>query len=261
MASPTFTTISVARLITLFVSSPITKYYLEGYKGDYTGRVTALINNSINDLTVASSALADYLALNKASATTGLAVNTALDVGALALRSAVGTGSFQENVLGQKNPKGNPFMLSNAISGGLGIARRIANETFKRQDLEQGPLNFKSKGNNIYSYMQQYGKDIGVHLCHYDLKGEYKEFAYKYFRNFGYACNEIKTPNLKSRYYFNYIQMPEANLSTKIDNEYIQQIKAVYSKGITFWHFRNAEMWGGIFNYQYENGETRIVGG
>lgn len=228
--------------------SPMTKYYLEGYKGDYTGSVTALINNSINDLTVASSALADYLALNKASATTGLAVNTALDVGVTALRTGVG-------IAGK-----NPFAISNAISDVSGIGRRILNENFKRQDLEQGPLNFKSKGNNIYSYMQQYGKDIGVQLCHYDLKGEYKNFAYKYFRNFGYACKEIKTPDLKSRYYFNYIEIPDVNLSTNIDNEYIQQIKNVYSKGITIWHYRNAEMWGGIFNYQYENGETRIVG-
>lgn len=229
-------------------TSPITKYYLEGYKGDYSGSVTTLINNSVNDLTVASSALADYLALNKASATTGIAVNTALDLGVNALRTGVGMAT------------GNTFTISNAISGVSGIGRRILNENFKRQDLEQGPLNFKSKGNNIYSYMQQYGKDIGVQLCHYDLKGEYKNFAYKYFRNFGYACKEIKTPDLKSRYYFNYIEIPDVNLSTNIDNEYIQQIKNVYSKGITIWHYRNAEMWGGIFNYQYENGETRIVG-
>ena len=227
--------------------NPIVKYYVDDYKGD-TGNDTTLINNTVNDLTVASSKLSDYLAQNKASATSGLAVNTALDVGIATLRTGVGIAS------------GNPFAISNAISDVSGIAGRLLNENFKRQDLSQGSLNFKAKGNNIYAYVQQYGKNTGLKVRSYSISDSFKNFVYNYFYHFGYATNDFKVPDVKSRYYFNYIQIPDINIDSKIDNEYIQKLKSIYAQGITFWHYRDESTWLGVDDYTYENVEMNLIG-
>lgn len=227
--------------------NPIVKYYVDDYKGD-TGNDTTLINNTVNDLTVASSKLSDYLAQNKASATSGIAVNTALDIGIATLRTGVGIAS------------GNPFAISNAISDVSGIAGRLLNENFKRQDLAQGSLNFKAKGNNIYAYVQQYGKNTGLKVRSYSISDSFKNFVYNYFYHFGYATNDFKVPDVKSRYYFNYIQIPDINIDSKIDNEYIQKLKSIYAQGITFWHYRDESTWLGVDDYTYENVEMNLIG-
>ncbi len=227
--------------------NPIVKYYVDDYKGD-TGNDTTLINNTQNDLTVASSKLSDYLAQNKASATSGLAVNTALDAGIATLRTGVGIAS------------GNPFAISNAISDVSGIASRLLNENFKRQDLAQGSLNFKAKGNNIYAYVQQYAKNTGLKVRIYSISDSFKNFMYNYFYHFGYATNDFKVPDIKSRYYFNYIQIPDININSKIDNEYIQKLKSIYAQGITFWHYRDESTWLGVDDYTYENAEMNLIG-
>lgn len=227
--------------------NPINRFYVEGYKGD-TGNDTTLINNTQNDLTVASDKLIDYLAQNKASATTGLAVNTGIDVGVTAIRTIVG-------VVGK-----NPFAISNAISDVASIAKNIANENYKRHDLSQGSLNFKAKGNNIYAYIQQYKDNAGIKVRTYSIAEQFKIFAYNYFYHFGYLTNDFKLPDIKSRYYFNYIQIPDINIKTKIDNEYIQKLKSIYNNGITFWHYRNADTFRGIDDYTYENVEMNLIG-
>lgn len=227
--------------------NPIIKYYVDGYKGD-TGNDTTLINNTLNDLTVASSKLSDYLAQNKASATTGLAVNTALDIGIATLRTGVGIAT------------GNPFAISNAISDAGGIARRLINDNMKRQDLAQGSLNFKARGNNIYAYVQQYGSNTGLKVRRYSISDSFKNFVYNYFYHYGYVSNDFKIPDIKSRYYFNYIQIPDINIKSKIDNEYIQKIKSIYDNGITFWHYRDENTWLGVDDYTYENVEMNLIG-
>lgn len=227
--------------------NPIVKYYIDNYKGD-TGNDNTLINNTQNDLTVASSKLNDYLAQNKASATTGIAVNTALDVGVTALRTGIGVAT------------GNPFAVSNAISDARGVVGNLLNENFKRQDLAQGSLNFKARGNNIYAYVQQYGSNTGLKIRRYSISNSFKNFVYNFFYHYGYQSNDFKVPNLKSRYYFNYIQIPDINIDTRIDDEHIQRLKAIYSRGITIWHYRNAETYRGIGDYTYENAETNLIG-
>lgn len=228
--------------------NPIVRYYLDGYKGD-NGNDTSLINNTLNDLNVYTSKLIDYLANNKASATSGLAVNTALDVGVTALRTGIGVST------------GNPFATSNAISDVKGIADRLINENFKRQDLSQGTLNYKAKGNNAYAFIQRYGNyNSGLKVRTYSIAEQFKRFAYNFFYHYGYKCNDFKVPDLKSRYYFNYIQMPDVSMFTKIDNEYIQKLKSIYSNGITIWHYRDANTWKGVSDYTYENVEMNLIG-
>lgn len=65
---------------------------------------------------------------------------------------------------------------------------------------------------------------------------EYAERLDDYFTRYGYATNQMKTPNLKSRPYFNHIQLKNPhfdNITCPMD--VISTIASVYEKGVTFW--------------------------
>ena len=219
---------------------PNTKYYVSGYLGD-TGSDNTLINNNINNINLITDKLNDYLNDRRTSATTGMAVNTGIDIMTNVIRTGVGLSM------------GNPFAISNAISGGASTISNVLNELYKRQDLRQGTPNYKDKGNNVYAYFEQYGTDAGLHLKKYEILPAFKQVAYELFYHYGYSCKDFLVPNLKSRYYFNYIQAPDMCLDTAIDNEYITKLKSIFANGITIWHYRDANTWQGVENYQYEN--------
>lgn len=224
--------------------TPITKYYVENYKGD-TGSDTTLINNTQNNITVATSKLLDYLGQNRASAISGLAVNTGLNI----LQAGLGMAT------------NSAFGAVSAIESGISIFRNIYNENMKRKDLEQGSPNFKARGNNIYAYIQQYTSNDGLRVRTYGITSQFRNFVFNYLYHYGYKCNDFIIPNLQSRYYFNYIKTIGVNLTANLDNEIIVKLKSIYDNGVTIWHWRSAETFKGIYNYAYENLEMTIYGG
>lgn len=221
--------------------TPITKYYVENYKGD-TGSDTTLINNTQNNITVATSKLLDYLGQNRASAISGLAVNTGLNIVQAGLGLATNSA----------------FGAVSAIESGISIFKNIYNENMKRKDLEQGSPNFKARGNNIYSYIQQYSANDGLRVRTYEITEQFKIFAFNYLYHYGYKCNDFKIPNIKSRYYFNFIKTIGVNLVGSLDNSVIQKLKNIYDNGVTLWHYRSSDTFKGMLNYNYENVEMTI---
>lgn len=98
-----------------------------------------------------------------------------------------------------------------------------------------------------------------MRLDKYRIQTNFRQLVYQYFLHFGYKCQCIKTPNLKSRYYYNFIKTTNVELASNIDQEYIDEIKTIYDKGITFWHYRDATTFKGVGNYEYENCEMSIL--
>ena len=87
------------------------------------------------------------------------------------------------------------------------------------------------------------GGDINYSLgnCNYLLytmfiKPEYASIIDDYFDKYGYKVNELKTPNINSRRYWNYIKTIECNFTGNIPEEDIAKIKELFNRGITFWH-------------------------
>lgn len=79
-----------------------------------------------------------------------------------------------------------------------------------------------------------FGKQIRIGIKM--IRAEYAERIDKYFDRYGYACNEVKTPNLKSRPYWNYIQLRNVHLENiKCPMDVVEIIRAVYERGVTFW--------------------------
>lgn len=68
------------------------------------------------------------------------------------------------------------------------------------------------------------------------IKPEYCSIIDDYFDKYGYKVNEVKTPNINSRRYWNYIKTIECNFTGDIPEEDMGKIKELFNNGITFWH-------------------------
>lgn len=222
------------------VCSPDSKimYYVKGYYGDDEGRFYNYIDNTINEIPLTTDKWQEYLTMNKASATTGIAVNLATSAATTAL------GAFT----------GNPF----AIAGGvLSLGQNISNTLIKREDIKQQPNSIKSQGNNA-SFTLVRGLN-SLELEYYSIVDSAKQRMFNYFLHYGYRCNEFKKPNLKSRYYFNYIKTLGANILSNIDNDFKDEIKQIFNNGVTIWHYRDETTFKGVENYNYENVEINLM--
>ena len=68
------------------------------------------------------------------------------------------------------------------------------------------------------------------------ISPEYASKIDDYFSMYGYAVNELKTPNLNNRKYFTYLKTANCNLSTRrMDAQTRQTIEGIYNNGITTW--------------------------
>lgn len=130
------------------------------------------------------------------------------------------------------------------------------NELIDRQRIKNQPDSISQTANDTYTPTLL--NKMTVKVSEVELKPQFKDKIFKFFQQFGYLTNELKVPNLKSRYYFNFVQIAGAVINSSIANTFINQIRAILQRGITFWHYRNASTWHGIANYNYENLEMSI---
>lgn len=146
-----------------------------------------------------------------------------------------------------------------AIAGGavINTVTQIANEEMKREDIKNTPDRVRSQGQNYSITNTLIKMDYDITIL--TIQDVYKNKVFNYFMHYGYACRDFKKPNTKSRYYYNYIQTIGCNLKSDIDNEYRDEIKSIYDKGITIWHYRDANTFKGVGNYDYENAEMSLI--
>lgn len=79
-----------------------------------------------------------------------------------------------------------------------------------------------------------FGKKITIRRKH--IRPEYARKLDDYFTRYGYATNEVKTPDLRSRPLWNYIQLQNAHLDNiNCPMGVAAAIRGVYEKGVTFW--------------------------
>ena len=70
----------------------------------------------------------------------------------------------------------------------------------------------------------------------YTIKYQFAKRIDDYFNMYGYQTNELKTPNLNNRPYWNYIKTVGINILADIPQEDLQEIKDMYNNGVTLWH-------------------------
>lgn len=65
---------------------------------------------------------------------------------------------------------------------------------------------------------------------------EYASIIDKFFDQYGYQVNTLKTPAIHTRRYWNYLKTKNCNFTGNIPQEYMGKIKNIFNSGITFWH-------------------------
>ena len=215
------------------------KLYVENYNND-NGKEYNTINTTISELPLANNAYISYMAQNKASATSGVALNVATGLGTLGLGLATGG-----------------IGLIAGVGMAVNSATQIANNLIKMQDLKDTPDSIRQAGNN--AEFDLLDNNYQIVLSELRIKESYRTKLFNYFYHYGYKCNDFKKPNTRSRYYFNYIKTIGANIKTNIDADFRAEIENAYNNGITIWHYRNALTFKGINNYDFENVETNLM--
>lgn len=77
---------------------------------------------------------------------------------------------------------------------------------------------------------------VGFAFINYQIRYDMAVKADNYLSMFGYKVNEIKTPNTKTRRYWNFIQTTGANIVGDIPQEATGELKALFNSGLTIWH-------------------------
>lgn len=197
---------------------------------------------SSHDMNLRTDAWEQYVLNNKASINGGLAVSGAQTL------SSVGLGLLTGGI---------GFAVAGAQA--LSFGGQIANEMLKRQDIKNQPNEVRVSADD--TFLKLTIGEFYFNLINYEIKPQFKQAIFKYFTHYGYKCNDFKKPNLRSRYYFNYIKTIGANIKTNIDSEYKNELMRIFNQGVTIWHFRNANTFKGVNNYDYENAEMSLIGG
>ena len=214
------------------------------YKGEEQNLSFALkLDSSNNEMPLRTDAWQTYLAGHKNSLVTGMA--TQAITGVLGIGASLLTG--------------NPFGFVNAIKTGVNVATGIADSIAQIHDLKETPDEVSKPSNDIIEdYINEGGN---IHLKYLQIRESFLQKVFEWLYHYGYATKTFKVPDINTRYYFNYLQTIGANIVSNIDNEYITEIKSILDRGVTFWHYRDAQTWKGIENYEYENAELTLDGG
>lgn len=222
-----------------------TKIYVENYLGDISGNEYSLIDNSISELPLATDAYKQYISSSKASATAGVAVNAGLGVGGLAVGSAL---------LGAGGPVGSLAYL--ALGLGITGLSGVKSELMKQSDLKETPLSERQSGNDLV--FDIINNNLLYKFVKKRITPHYYFRLYDYFYRYGYKANRFGVPNLRSRYYFNYIKTISIDIVGNINNNVKEALKQIFKNGTTIWHCRADNQNPELFVYEKENAEVEL---
>lgn len=240
--------------------------YVSQYKNDYNGVLEGSVNTGVLDVPCGSSAYAMYSSSQKSQDMFNY--NSSLQN----LRFSQNKDLTNQKMSGFSDLVGG--LLSGSFTGALGAgmnaysnyvnygltqseyamkqAQAIGLKNAEVKDLKNTPRSMINTGSDI-SFNLLNG-DWSIDFYRMGLTEEYYYRLGEYFYRYGYTLNEYRFPNIKSRYYFNYIQTIDLLVtSPQIPKIHLQEIKDIFDKGTTFWHFNHrAEM----YNYNDENYEV-----
>jgi hypothetical protein len=203
----------------------------------------AIINNSPNDVPIITDLLSAYLQGNRntlENQKSAIAFNGTMNmlggafsgIGQALQRNA---GGVAETGFGMVQSYGNTNLQLQGLQA-------------KQKDINNTPSQLTKMGGNTAF---DFGNSIkGVYVVKKQIKYEYRKRIGDYFKMFGYKVNELKTPNLRSRQHFNYIQTVGANIVGDVPAPDLEKIRRMFDNGITFWHGD----W--VLDYSKTNGEV-----
>lgn len=238
--------------------------FIEGYKGDTSGKMEAMVSGDAHELPCSSSAYNQWFASNKNQ--------TAQDVKSVMQNSFLTkqtnskmllpnlVGNFAGTTLNPMSWLGSGANLAgdlinynqNNKRADLDVQQAIQSKIAQSQDLMSTPNTMVSMGSDVYYGLDSGGKKVS--LYRFGLHIEQLKKLGDYFAMFGYKQNKILKPNIRNRYYFNYIKTVGANLkSINIPRDHFEKLKGIFDNGVTIWHIdREGVEVGNISKDNYE---------
>ena len=75
-----------------------------------------------------------------------------------------------------------------------------------------------------------------VSVVYKKIRKDWAKRIDQYFDMFGYACNEVKVPNISIRPSWNYVKTVDCEIHGNIPADDIKKLKDIFDNGIRFWH-------------------------
>lgn len=128
------------------------------------------------------------------------------------------------------------FAGATALSEGLDYSNFVETMEEERRQADSVPDTVQGNfggGDLVYSMALT---NVGFKFYNYQIRKEVAQKVDRFFSMYGYRVNEIKTPNTKTRQYWNFLQTINANIQGNIPQVAIDELKAIFNKGITIWH-------------------------
>lgn len=155
-------------------------------------------------------------------------VNNALDIGKGLVTGAV-SGAAGGSLFGGLGAI--PGAIGGAVVGAISPIINTIGKTYQasvtpdqsRGDLGTGDFTFAFSRNSMSLYMMS-------------VRPEMAAIIDKFFSAYGYKVNTIKTPNVTGRTNWNYVKTIGCYIEAHIPQEDLAEIKAMFDKGVTFWH-------------------------
>ena len=123
---------------------------------------------------------------------------------------------------------------ANAISGVVNYQNLV--DEIDEQKREADIVPNSVSGNTGAGDLSYALNSVGFAFINYQIRADMAQKVDRYFDMFGYRVNEIKTPNTKTRRYWNFIQTTGANIVGDIPQEATGELKALFNSGLTIWH-------------------------
>ena len=249
--------------------------YVDGYKNDNNGTLEAMISTDAHEIPCSSNAYNSWVASNKNQITQNIKnmqMTTMLQNQGISQQTMV--NGLQSVVSGVGGVVGGLMGDVSSLTGGINSAIGTVGNVLSTQN--QIALNNRNVQNSIQHAMAQandmksipnsmisMGSDVfyglvngeyGLYMYRYGLNIEMYKKLGDYFAMYGYKQNKILTPNIRNRYYYNYIKTVGCNLkSSQIPRSHFEQLKSIFDNGVTIWHIdRKGVEVGNISKDNYE---------
>lgn len=223
------------------------RFWLKDYKRDPEGRNTSLSQPIGGELPVLSDAYYTYMWENKNTIQANV-TNANIQAGAglaMGIINGAVNGGWAGALMGGLNA---------GVNGAVNVTSLIRSENAKQGDLKTKPDTMINSVDS--SFIVSDGiNDISFYRMRICCENE--EILGEIFNMSGYTVNRVDVPNTRSRARFNYIQTVGANIVGSFNQADLLEIKEIYNRGITIWHY-NANAFNPL-DYSYENIEVNLI--
>ena len=163
------------------------------------------------------------------------------------------------------NPANLPISAVTGINALVYGINTVASQRAKVEDSKNTIENFQTS--NSDGYFDRINLDGGVlNEAAFTSADDVRSAVYDYLYMFGYVTNKLKTPDVRSRYYFNYIKLSGFNYSrlmSQTDSFSVaayEKIRNILENGVRLWHYNeNTRTAFALYNYTNENVEMIFV--